>query len=112
MKKIEAIIRTSKLDVVQEALLALGVTGLTCSEVKGFGRQLGHTEVYRGSTVTIKFREKLKIEVVVEDSKLDEVITAIIDNARTGEVGDGKIFVTDIQNAYRIRTGEKDAAAL
>ncbi len=112
MKKIEAIIRQIKLEAVQDALLALEVSGLTYSEVKGFGRQLGHTEVYRGTTVKINFRRKIKIEIVVPDAKLDTVIDAIINSARTGEVGDGKIFVTNIESAYRIRTGEKDEAAV
>jgi nitrogen regulatory protein P-II 1 len=112
MKKIEAIIKPHRLDEVKEALHALGVTGMTAYEVKGFGRQKGHTEVYRGSEYTVDFVPKTKIELVVDDDLAPKVEQAIIDAARTGKIGDGKVFTSDIESAVRIRTGERGAEAL
>jgi nitrogen regulatory protein PII len=106
MKKIEAIIKPFKLDEVREALSEIGVSGLTVTEVKGFGRQKGHTELYRGAEYVVDFLPKVKIEVAVTDELADRVIEAIIDAAKTGKVGDGKIFVTNLEQVYRIRTGE------
>jgi nitrogen regulatory protein P-II 1 len=112
MKKIEAIIKPHKLDEVKDALHALGVTGMTAFEVKGFGRQKGHTEVYRGSEYTIDFVPKTKIELVVDDDLAPRVEQAIIEAARTGKIGDGKVFTSDIEGAVRIRTGERGNEAL
>jgi nitrogen regulatory protein P-II 2 len=112
MKMIEAVIKPQKLDDVKNALGQLGILGATAIEVKGFGRQLGHTERYRGAKMDIGFVPKVLLKVVVKDSELDKAIEAITNNARTGAVGDGKIFVYDIDHAVRIRTGETDAAAL
>ena len=112
MKLIMAIIKPFKLDDVREALTPLGVQGLTVSEVKGFGRQKGQTEIYRGAEYHVNFLPKVKIEVVVTDDLTDQVIEAITKAAHTGKIGDGKIFVIDIERAVRIRTGETDAAAL
>ncbi|MDO5101367.1 MAG: P-II family nitrogen regulator [Lautropia sp.] len=112
MKKITAVIKPFKLDEVREALAGVGVTGLTVTEVKGFGRQKGHTELYRGAEYVVDFLPKLKIEVVVTDSVLDTVIDAIVKAARTGRIGDGKIFVSNIEQVIRIRTGEVDEAAV
>ena len=112
MKKIEAIIKPFKLDEVKEALHEVGVQGLTVTEAKGFGRQKGHTELYRGAEYVVDFLPKVKIEVVVEDSLLERVVEAIQNAARTGRIGDGKIFVSDIAEAIRIRTGEKGSDAL
>ena len=112
MKKIEAIIRPFKLDDVKEALVEEGIRGLTISEVRGYGRQKGHTETYRGSEYRIEFVPKIKIEVVVEDSIADKVIDAILKTAKTGQVGDGKIFVIDVKDAIRIRTEEAGSQAL
>jgi nitrogen regulatory protein P-II 1 len=112
MKKIEAIIRPFKIDDVREALSEIGVSGLTLTEVKGYGRQKGHTEVYRGSEYQIDFLPKLKLEIVVKDSMVDKVIDTIIKTARTGQVGDGKIFVYDITEVVRIRTEESGEDAL
>ena len=112
MKLIMAIIKPFKLDDVREALTPLGVQGLTVSEVKGFGRQKGQTEIYRGAEYHVNFLPKVKIEVVVPDDLTDQVIEAITKSAHTGKIGDGKIFVLDIERAVRIRTGEVDAAAL
>jgi nitrogen regulatory protein P-II 1 len=112
MKKIEAIIRPFKLDEVKEALLEEGVRGLTMSEVRGYGRQKGHTETYRGSEYRIEFVPKIKIEVVVEDEMAEKVIDAILKTAKTGQVGDGKIFVSDIEDVIRIRTDESGKHAL
>ncbi len=112
MKKIEAIIRPFKLDEVKEALLEEGVRGLTISEVRGYGRQKGHTETYRGSEYQIEFIPKIKIEVIVDASKVDVVIEAILRTAKTGQVGDGKIFIYDVQDAIRIRTEESGKDAL
>ncbi len=112
MKKIEAIIRPFKLDEVKEALLEEGVRGLTISEVRGYGRQKGHTETYRGSEYRIEFVPKMKIEVVVEDSKVEKVVDAISKTAKTGQVGDGKIFISKIEDVIRIRTDESGKHAL
>ena len=106
MKKIAAIIKPFKLDEVREALSELGCTGLTVTEVKGFGRQKGHTELYRGAEYTVDFLPKVKVEVILADSMVDKAIDAIIKAARTGKIGDGKIFVTDVSQVVRIRTGE------
>jgi len=106
MKKIEAIIRPHLLESVKDALQALGVQGLTISEVKGFGRQKGHTEVYRGSEYKVEFVPKLKLEVVLDDEVVEQAVDAIIKTARTGKFGDGKIFVFPVDEAVRIRTGE------
>ena len=112
MKKIEAIIKPFKLDEVKEALQEIGVQGLSVIEAKGFGRQKGHTELYRGAEYVVDFLPKVKIEVVIADEILDEVVKAIIDSAKTGKIGDGKIFVSDIQQAIRIRTSEDGVDAL
>ena len=112
MKKIEAIVKPFKLDEVREALAVVGVTGLTVSEVKGFGRQTGHTELYRGAEYVVDFLPKIKIEVVVTDTMLEPAIEAIIKSARTGKIGDGKVFVFDVSQVVRIRTGEMDEAAI
>ena len=112
MKKIEAIIRPFKLEDVKIALVNSGIVGMTVSEVRGFGRQKGQVERYRGSEFTVEFLQKLKVEVVVEDEKVNSVIEAIAEAAKTGEIGDGKIFITSIDSVVRIRTGEKDDEAL
>jgi nitrogen regulatory protein P-II 1 len=112
MKRVEAIIKPSKLDEVKDALHALGVTGLTVSEVKGFGRQKGHTEMYRGTEYTVDFLPKLMIVVVVVDDLVEPVVKAIADNARTGKIGDGKIFVSSLEDVMRIRTGERGRDAI
>ena len=112
MKKIEAIIKPFKLDDVKEALSALGVEGMTVTEVKGFGRQKGHTEIYRGSEYTVDFLPKIKLELVVADSRVDEAVIAIVKAAKTGKIGDGKVFVSSIENAIRIRTEETGEAAV
>ncbi len=112
MKKIEAIIKPFKLDDVREALSDVGITGLTTTEVKGFGRQKGHTELYRGAEYVVDFLPKVKIEVVVEEKLLDQCIDAIMNSARTGKIGDGKIFVTTVEQVIRIRTGEKGNDAI
>ncbi len=112
MKKIEAIIRPFKLDEVKEALLEEGIKGLTITEVRGYGRQKGHTEVYRGSEYRIEFVPKIKIEVIVPTELLDKAIDAILKAAKTGQVGDGKIFIFDVQDAIRIRTEEAGKEAL
>jgi nitrogen regulatory protein PII len=112
VKKIEAIIKPFKLDDVKDALHETGVSGITVTEVKGFGRQKGHTELYRGAEYVIDFLPKVKIEVVVEDSLVDNVVEAIAESARTGRIGDGKIFVTDVEQAVRIRTGDRGADAI
>ena len=112
MKKIEAIIKPFKLDEVKEALNLVGVMGLTVSEVKGYGRQRGHTELYRGAEYAIDFLPKIKIEVIIEDSMLDQVVEAIQAKAQTGRIGDGKIFVNDVSEVIRIRTGEKGKKAI
>lgn len=112
MKLVTAIIKPFRLDDVREALSAAGAQGLTVTEVRGFGRQRGHTELYRGAEYVVDFLPKLRIELAVPDEKTDEVIEAIIRSARTGKVGDGKIFVTDLEHVVRIRTGETDEAAI
>ena len=112
MKKIEAIIRPIKLEDVKIALVNFGIVGMTVSEVRGFGRQKGQVERYRGSEFTVEFLQKLKVEVVVEDEKVNSVIDAIAEAAKTGEIGDGKIFITSIDSVVRIRTGDKDEEAL
>jgi nitrogen regulatory protein PII len=112
LKKITAIIRPFKLDEVKEALVEEGIRGLTITEVRGYGRQKGHTETYRGSEYQIEFIPKIKIEVVVEESKADNVVDAILRSAKTGQVGDGKIFISDIQEVIRIRTEESGKGAL
>ena len=112
MKKIEAIIRPFKLEDVKIALVNSGIVGMTVSEVRGFGRQKGQVERYRGSEFTVEFLQKLKVEVVVEDEKVNSVIDAIAEAAKTGEIGDGKIFITSIDSVVRIRTGDKDQKAL
>lgn len=112
MKKIEAIIKPFKLDDVREALSEVGVNGMTVTEAKGFGRQKGHTELYRGAEYVVDFLPKIKIEVIVGDEQLDRCIEAISNSARTGKIGDGKIFVTHVEKAIRIRTGEEDVAAI
>jgi len=112
MKRITAVIKPFKLDEVREALAEVGLTGLTVTEVKGFGRQKGHTELYRGAEYVVDFLPKVKIEVVVASNLADQVIDAIIGAARTGKIGDGKIFVTDVERVIRIRTGEENEAAV
>jgi nitrogen regulatory protein P-II 1 len=112
LKKIEAIIRPFKLDEVKIALVNAGVVGMTVSEVRGFGRQKGQTERYRGSEYTVEFLQKLKIEIVIEDEQVDMVVDKIIAAARTGEIGDGKIFVYPVDQVVRIRTGEKNLEAV
>ncbi len=112
MKKIEAIFKPFKLDEVREALSEIGVSGLTVTEVKGFGRQKGHTELYRGAEYVVDFLPKVKIEVVIAESMLEQAVDAIVKAARTGKIGDGKIFVTSVNQVIRIRTGETDEAAI
>ena len=112
MKKIEAIIKPFKLDEVREALSEIGVSGLTVTEVKGFGRQKGHTELYRGAEYVVDFLPKVKIEIVVLDETVDNVIEAIVKAARTGKIGDGKIFVSNVEQVVRIRTGESGETAI
>ena len=112
MKKIEAIIKPHKLDDVKDALHTLGVSGMTAYEVKGFGRQKGHTEIYRGAEYTVDFVPKLKLEVVVDDDLAPKVEAAIVDAARSGKIGDGKVFIYDCESAVRIRTGERGPDAL
>jgi nitrogen regulatory protein P-II 1 len=112
MKKLEAIIKPFKLDEVREALSEIGVNGLTVTEVKGFGRQKGHTELYRGAEYVVDFLPKIKIELVIPDNLVESAMEAIIKSARTGKIGDGKIFVTNVEQVIRIRTGETDEAAI
>jgi nitrogen regulatory protein PII len=112
MKMIEAVVKPFKLDEVREALAEVGVTGLTVTEVKGFGRQKGHTELYRGAEYVVDFLPKVKIEVAVTDKMVESAIEAIVKAARTGKIGDGKIFVTAVEQVVRIRTGETDEAAI
>ncbi|MFZ4565975.1 MAG: P-II family nitrogen regulator [Prochlorococcaceae cyanobacterium] len=112
MKKIEAIIRPFKLDDVKMALVNAGIVGMTVTEVRGFGRQKGQVERYRGSEFTVEFLQKLKLDIVVEDDKVDVVVSAIQEAARTGEIGDGKIFVSPIESVVRIRTGDRDGSAI
>ena len=112
MKKIEAIIKPFKLDDVREALSDVGITGMTVSEVKGFGRQKGHTELYRGAEYAVDFLPKIKLEVAVDENLLEQVVEMVVTAARTEKIGDGKIFVTDIEEVVRIRTGQTGAEAL
>ena len=112
MKKIEAIIKPFKLDEVKDALAEVGLAGMTVTEVKGFGRQKGHTEVYRGSEYTVDFLPKIKLEIVVDDAQLEEAQKAIIASAKTGKIGDGKVFVLPVEEAIRIRTDETGAEAV
>jgi len=112
MKKVEAVIKPFKLDEVKEALSGVGVQGITVSEVKGFGRQRGHTELYRGAEYVVDFLPKVKVEVIVKDDQVDQVVEVITNAARTGRIGDGKIFVTTVDEVVRIRTGETGEAAL
>ena len=112
MKMIVAIIRPSKLDQVRASLTEIGIQGMTCSEVSGFGRQKGHTEIYRGAEYSINFVPKTKLEVVVTDDQLDPAVNTIRESVNTGKIGDGKIFIIDVAEAVRIRTGETDAEAL
>ena len=112
MKKVEAIIRPFKLDDVKMALVNAGIIGMTVSEVRGFGRQKGQVERYRGSEFTVEFLQKLKLEIVVDDSQVDTVVSAVQEAARTGEIGDGKIFVASVEAVIRIRTGDRDVEAI
>jgi len=112
MKKIEAIIKPFKLDEVKEALTKLGIQGMSVSEVKGFGRQKGHTELYRGAEYVVDFLPKVKIEILIEDEKAAAIVDAIVAAARTGRIGDGKIFVSPVDEAVRIRTGERGDSAI
>ncbi|MBV5307940.1 P-II family nitrogen regulator [Chromatium okenii] len=112
MKKVEAVIKPFKLDDVREALSAAGITGMTAIEVKGFGRQKGHTELYRGAEYVVDFLPKVKIELVLADDQVEDCINAITTAARTGKIGDGKIFVSEVTRVVRIRTGEEDEAAI
>lgn len=112
MKKIEAIIKPFKLEEVKDALGEVGVEGMTVTEVKGFGRQKGHTEIYRGSEYTVDFLPKIKIELVIADNKLEEAVNAITKSAKTGKIGDGKVFVSNIEQAVRIRTEEQGQSAV
>ncbi len=112
MKQITVIVKPFKLDDVRQALAEVGVSGLTVTEVKGFGRQKGHTELYRGAEYVVDFLPKMKIEVVVNEADVERCVEAIISSARTGKIGDGKIFVTEVERVVRIRTGEEDEAAV
>src|SRR3954463_15351028 len=112
MKKIEAIVKPFKLEEVKDALGEVGITGMTVSEVKGFGRQRGHTEIYRGSEYTVDFLPKVKVELVLPDGQTENAVAIIVKTARTGKIGDGKVFVSDIQEAIRIRTDEKGEMAV
>jgi len=112
MKKVETIIKPFKLEEVKEGLAAVGVQGMTVSEVKGFGRQKGHSEIYRGAEYTIDFVPKVKMEIVVDDAVVDKVVDVILTEAKTGNIGDGKIFILPVENAYRIRTGEQGKDAI
>lgn len=112
MKKIEAIVRHHKLEDVKNGLTAVGITGMTVTEVRGFGRQKGHTEIYRGTEYTVDFVPKVKVEVAVDDGKVSAAIDTIVGAARTGQIGDGKIFVSDLSETIRIRTGETGPSAL
>ena len=112
MKKIEAIIKPFKLDEVKDALNAIGIKGMTVSEVKGYGRQKGHTEIYRGAEYVVDFIPKIKLDIIVADEMVDQVIDTIIDKSRTGKIGDGKIFVTPVERVVRVRTGETGSEAI
>ena len=112
MKKIEAVIKPFKLEDVKDALAEIGITGMTVSEVKGYGRQKGHSELYRGAEYVVDFLPKIKMEMVVDDEMVDQVVNTVVEAARTGKIGDGKIFVSDISKIVRIRTGEMDIEAI
>jgi nitrogen regulatory protein PII len=112
MKKVEAIVKPFKLEEVKDALAEIGIEGMTITEVKGFGRQKGHTEIYRGSEYTVDFLPKIKIEVVLPDNRVDAAVSAIVKGAKTGKIGDGKVFVSTIEDAVRIRTEEKGDGAV
>jgi nitrogen regulatory protein PII len=112
MKKIEAIVKPFKLEEVKDALGEVGITGMTVSEVKGFGRQKGHTEIYRGSEYTVDFLPKVKIELVIPDAQADSAVAVIVKSAKTGKIGDGKVFISDVEEAIRIRTEEKGELAV
>jgi len=112
MKKIEAVIKPFKLEDVKDALAEIGITGMTVSEVKGYGRQKGHSELYRGAEYVVDFLPKVKMEMVVDDDQVDQVVNTVVEAARTGKIGDGKIFVSDISKIVRIRTGEVDSEAI
>lgn len=112
MKKVEAVIKPFKLEDVKDALAEIGVTGMTVSEVKGYGRQKGHSELYRGAEYVVDFLPKIKLEMVVNDDSVEQVIQRVVEAAKTGKIGDGKIFVTDIEKIIRIRTGETDSEAI
>lgn len=112
MKKIEAVIKPFKLDDVREALSEIGITGMTAIEVKGFGRQKGHTELYRGAEYVIDFLPKVKVEIVINDDQVDHCVEAIMNASRTGKIGDGKIFISPVERVVRIRTGEENADAI
>ena len=112
MKKIEAIIRHFKLEEVKDALTEAGISGMTVSEVKGFGRQKGHTEIYRGSEYTVDFLPKIKLEIVLPDAIVDSAVEAIVKSAKTGKIGDGKVFISPVEGAVRIRTSETDEGAV
>lgn len=112
MKRIEAVIKPFKLEDVKDALAEIGITGMTVSEVKGYGRQKGHSELYRGAEYVVDFLPKIKMEMVVDDDSVDQVINTIVEAARTGKIGDGKIFVSDVEKIIRIRTGETDSEAI
>ncbi|MGE0738339.1 P-II family nitrogen regulator [Sulfurimonas sp.] len=112
MKRVEAVIKPFKLEDVKDALAEIGITGMTVSEVKGYGRQKGHSELYRGAEYVVDFLPKIKMEMVVDDENVDQVVKTIVEAARTGKIGDGKIFVSDIEKIIRIRTGETDSEAI
>lgn len=112
MKKVEAIIKPFKLEALKEGLADLGITGMTVSEVKGFGRQKGHTEIYRGAEYVVEFVPKIKVEIVIAAEMVDQVVAKVMESVKTGKIGDGKIFVSSIDNIYRIRTGELDKDAI
>jgi len=112
MKKIEAVIKPFKLEDVKDALAEIGITGMTVSEVKGYGRQKGHSELYRGAEYVVDFLPKIKMEMVVDDEMVDQVVNTVVEAARTGKIGDGKIFISDINKIIRIRTGETDSDAV
>ncbi|MBS4067250.1 MAG: P-II family nitrogen regulator [Sulfurimonas sp.] len=112
MKRVEAVIKPFKLEDVKDALAEIGITGMTVSEVKGYGRQKGHSELYRGAEYVVDFLPKIKMEMVVDDESVEQVVSTIVEAARTGKIGDGKIFVSDIEKVIRIRTGEADSEAI
>ncbi|DAB27454.1 MAG: transcriptional regulator [Sulfurimonas sp. RIFOXYD12_FULL_33_39] len=112
MKRVEAVIKPFKLEDVKDALAEIGITGMTVSEVKGYGRQKGHSELYRGAEYVVDFLPKIKMEMVVDDGNVEQVVSTIVEAARTGKIGDGKIFVSDVERIVRIRTGETDSEAI